>query len=60
MALIEAGRWTLTKLVDVRFSQPPEVRLPPEVTLHIGSARTQARVRPLGPLSPRGLRRSPG
>ena len=54
MALIEAGRWTLTKLVDVRFSQPPEVRLPPEVTLHIGSARTQARVRPLGPLSPRG------
>ena len=23
MALIEAGRWTLTKLVDVRLSQPP-------------------------------------
>jgi selenocysteine-specific elongation factor len=49
MALIEAGRWTLTKLVDVRLSQPPEVRLAPEMTLHIGSARTQARVRPLSP-----------
>ncbi len=54
MALIEAGRWTLTKLVDVRLSQPPEMTLPPEVTLHIGSARTVARVRPLGPLGPRG------
>jgi len=54
MALIEAGRWTLTKLVDVRLAQPPEMTLPPEITLppemtlHIGSARTQARVRPLG------------
>ena len=60
MALIEAGRWTLTKLVDVRLSQPPEMTLlpgmtlPPEMTLHIGSARTQARVRPLGPLGPPG------
>jgi selenocysteine-specific elongation factor len=60
MALIEAGRWTLTKLLDVRLSQPsgmtpppgmtplPEMTLPPEITLHIGSARTRARVRPLG------------
>ena len=56
MALIEAGRWTLTKLVDVRLSQPPEMTLPPEVTLHIGSARTVARVRPLGPLGPVGPR----
>ena len=54
MALIEAGRWTLTKLVDVRLSQPPEMTLPPELTLHIGSARTRARLRPLGPLSPLG------
>ena len=57
MALIEAGRWTLTKLVDVRLSQPPEVRLPPEMTLHIGSARTQARVRPLGPLGASAIAR---
>ena len=55
MALIEAGRWTLTKLVDVRLSRSaemtlaPEMTLPPELTLHIGSARTQARLRPLGP-----------
>jgi selenocysteine-specific elongation factor len=54
MALIEAGRWTLTKLLDVRLSQAPEMMqtpemtLPPEMTLHVGSARTQARVRPLG------------
>ena len=49
MALIEAGRWTLTKLVDVRLSWPAGTTLPPELTLHIGSARTQARLRPLGP-----------
>jgi len=48
MALIEAGRWTLTKLVDVRLARPPETTLPPEMTLHIGSARTLARMRPLG------------
>ena len=48
MALIEAGRWTLTKLLDVRLSRPAEMTLPPELTLHIGSARTLARIRPLG------------
>ncbi len=61
MALIEVGRWTLTRLLDVRLSpRAPsgaalsemtllaEMTLPPEMTLHIGSARTQARVRPLG------------
>ena len=49
MALVEAGRWTLTRLIDVRLSlRDPEVTLPPEITLHIGSARTQARIRPLG------------
>ena len=48
MALIEAGRWTLTKLVDVRLSRPPEMTLPAELTLHIGSARTQVRLRLLG------------
>ncbi len=49
MALVEAGRWTLTRLLDVRLSpRDPEVTLPPEMALHIGSARTQARIRPLG------------
>jgi selenocysteine-specific elongation factor len=49
MALVEAGRWTLTRLIDVRLTLgDPEVTLPPEITLHIGSARTQARIRPLG------------
>src|SRR5436309_4754575 len=49
MALVDTGRWTLTRLLDVRFSpRDPEVTLPPEMTLHIGSARTQARIRPLG------------
>jgi selenocysteine-specific elongation factor len=48
MALIEAGRWTLTKLLDVRLSRSPEMTLPPEITLHIGSARTRARIRLLG------------
>ena len=73
MALIDAGRWILTKLLDVRLSlrderrqpsemtlpskttPPPEITLPPEMTLHIGSARTLARIRPLGPLGPLGL-----
>ncbi len=63
MALVEAGRWTLTRLLDVRLSLPgaggvppsvsrlrdPGVTLPPEMTLHIGSARTQARIRPSAP-----------
>ena len=54
MALVEAGGWTLTKLVDVRLSapaemtHPAEMKLPPEMTLHIGSARTQARIRSFG------------
>ena len=32
------------------MTQPSEMTLPPEMTLHIGSARTLARIRPLGPL----------
>jgi selenocysteine-specific elongation factor len=57
MALVEAGRWTLTRLLDVRLlardpevAPFPEMTLPSEMTLHIGSARTQARIRLLGPL----------
>jgi selenocysteine-specific elongation factor len=65
MALVEAGRWTLTRLLDVRLAPddagmpaaaepaPAAGRtLPPEMALHIGSARTRARVRPLGPPGP--------
>jgi selenocysteine-specific elongation factor len=69
MALVQAGRWTLTDCVDVRLravaGQPEEDRgswtrtgpapeggvagtLPRTVTLHVGSARCIARVRPLG------------
>jgi selenocysteine-specific elongation factor len=52
MALVEAGRWTLTRLLDVRLSLPscssPALRLPQDMTVHIGSARTLARLRPLG------------
>ena len=48
MALVDAGRWTMTKLVDVRLSCPVPPRLPPDMTLHVGSARTLARLRPLG------------
>ncbi|MGH3247490.1 MAG: selenocysteine-specific translation elongation factor, partial [Trebonia sp.] len=50
MALIEPGRWTLTSEVDVRVTPPaadPRPKFPPEMLLHIGSARTQARVRVL-------------
>src|SRR5215510_3557328 len=44
MALIEAGRWTLTRLIDVRLSsRDPVMSLPPELSLHVGSARTRAR-----------------
>jgi selenocysteine-specific elongation factor len=48
MALIEPGRWTLTSEIDVRVTPrvaDPQPKFPPEMLLHIGSARTQARVR---------------
>jgi selenocysteine-specific elongation factor len=62
MALLQAGRWTMTDVIDVRITtgdacnlalepaaalEPAEPRLPRTLTLHIGSARTVARVRPL-------------
>ena len=77
MALVQAGRWTLTDLIDVRIIAASSGRLAgadvgggsaggwlgPEkatdnggagvlgraVTVHVGSARVVARVRPLGP-----------
>jgi selenocysteine-specific elongation factor len=51
MALIEPGRWTLTSEVDVRVTAAaagPPPKFPPDLLMHIGSARTQARVRVLG------------
>jgi selenocysteine-specific elongation factor len=51
MALIEPGRWTLTSEIDVRVTPraaDPEPRFPPDLLLHIGSAKTGARVRILG------------
>jgi selenocysteine-specific elongation factor len=47
MALVQPGRWTLTSAVDVRLAAAGE-RPPPRLTLHIGSARTVARLRVLG------------
>jgi selenocysteine-specific elongation factor len=54
MALVDAGRWTMTKLADVRLLVPPALRLPPDITVHIGSARVLARLRSLGPLPASG------
>ena len=53
MALVEAGRWTLTRVLDVRLPAcDTDVTLPAEMTLHIGSARTRTRIRTLGSLLP--------
>ena len=63
MALIEPGRWTLTGEVDVRCELTGADRLPQELALHIGSARTPARVRVLGPAGagrPEGSADDPG
>jgi selenocysteine-specific elongation factor len=54
MALVTPGRWTLTSIVDVRYVPPaggPQEapRLPRELAVHVGSARTMAGVRVLGP-----------
>jgi selenocysteine-specific elongation factor len=51
MALIEPDGWTITGEADVRIAPPAADRsqkLPPGLLLHIGSARTEARVRLLG------------
>jgi selenocysteine-specific elongation factor len=49
MALVDAASWKPTRLIDARLCLAAQLRLPPEMTLHIGSARTVARIRPLGP-----------
>ena len=51
MALTEPGRWTLTSELDVRIAPRTAglpAKFPPELLLHIGSARTQAKLRLLG------------
>ena len=56
MALIQAGRWTVASVIDVRLTphpsgnqQPPgTMRLPPRLMMHMGAARTVARIRMLG------------
>jgi selenocysteine-specific elongation factor len=53
MALIRPGQWTMTTVIDVRLARRPAeggrpVRLPPQLTVHIGAARAVARVRVLG------------
>jgi selenocysteine-specific elongation factor len=56
MALIHPGRWTVTGVIDVRLAPPgpgqpaapATIRLPPQLTLHVGAARAVARVRRLG------------
>ena len=55
MALIEPGRWTLTSELDVRITPPSanlQPKIPADLLLHIGSARTPARVRLLGTQPP--------
>jgi selenocysteine-specific elongation factor len=54
MALIEPGQWTLTSELDVRViprADGQHPKFPPDLLLHVGSARTRARVRVLGPES---------
>ena len=56
MALVHPGRWTLTDIIDVRLALPGPpalggpgaARLPRTLTVHVGAARTSARVRLLG------------
>ena len=47
MALVEPGRWALASVADVRLAAAGP-RPPRQLTVHIGAARTVARVRLLG------------
>jgi selenocysteine-specific elongation factor len=48
MALIQPGRWILARQIDVRLGHAHEDGLPKNITMHVGSARTPAKVRMLG------------
>jgi len=53
MALVTAGQWTLTSVLDVRLAAQPDTsgpRPPRELAVHVGSARSTAQVRLLGGL----------
>jgi selenocysteine-specific elongation factor len=47
-ALVTAGRWAATSVVDVRLGPVPSEPLARHLTLHVGSATVAARMRPLG------------
>jgi selenocysteine-specific elongation factor len=47
MALVTPGAWTITRVLDARLGAGPPARPPRELTLHVGAARTTARVRVL-------------
>ncbi len=47
-ALVRAGQWLTTDVLDVRLRGSPAADLPRNLTLHAGSAAVPARVRPLG------------
>jgi len=57
MALIQPGRWALARQADVRLGL--QRTLPRTITLHVGSARTPARVRMLGDTHARLTLRDP-
>lgn len=59
MALVQPGRWRLARNIDVRFSRPADNGLPMMITVHVGSARTPARVRMLGSTAARLTMRDP-
>jgi selenocysteine-specific elongation factor len=68
MALLTAGDWTLTSVLDVRLAGRPgagggpdggRARPPRELTVHVGSARAAARVRLLGGVIARITLRDP-
>jgi len=48
MALVQPGRWRLARQLDVRISRVSENGPTRLITVHVGSARTQAKVRMLG------------
>jgi selenocysteine-specific elongation factor len=47
-ALLTPGAWLATDTIDIRLSTSPATDLPRHVVLHLGTAATPTRVRPLG------------
>ena len=52
-ALVAAGAWTMTSVVDVRLRRPDGVRLPTRAVLHLGAAAVPVRIRLLDDLTAR-------